>query len=206
MYMDDTPTAIEVLIAKFSSGDGVGWEIRVQSDSRLHFITADSSNSYDTYSQVLSSGNWYHVVVNYSGGTATIYIDNTDETASHATHYIDSAAGYSLRFGCSSDSYDNYFDGKLDEIRIYDHTLSSSERSLLYNEPDVSSIDRLWNEFEDKVDIVSGGISYVKYNYVSYRGQSGYHTLDDAYTSNSGSGNWRPRAAVGTIQYLDLNS
>jgi len=73
-------------------------------------------------------GEWTHAVYTYDGSNGAIY-KNTTEVASGTIP--DSSISNDLRI---AETYDNrYFDGKLDDIRIYNRVLSESEISALYN-------------------------------------------------------------------------
>ncbi|MEW6617209.1 MAG: LamG-like jellyroll fold domain-containing protein [Patescibacteria group bacterium] len=106
--------------------------LRFEYDSgRLRVIFGNSGGSYsDAYSNnIISLNTWHHVVLtwNSSGNTATVYIDkdakiNTVTTwpTTYATFRVGSA--YAGRF----------FQGYIDDVRIYNRVLTATEVKNLY--------------------------------------------------------------------------
>ena len=93
--------------------------------------SADFFNGIPT----LSTGVWYHFVFTYSSSnTAKIYINGSQIGTSISL----SQGGLNLtgnigRIGC--DTYDgNFINGSIDQVRIFNKALSSSEVTTLYNE------------------------------------------------------------------------
>ncbi|MEY3500392.1 MAG: hypothetical protein RL308_2061, partial [Bacteroidota bacterium] len=85
----------------------------------------------------LKFNNWQHIVVNYDGTNMNYYINNQlINTFKPIAGNIDSCINGSLNFGrfWSSKLGDNFYNGLLDDIRIYDRALNQGEISALYNE------------------------------------------------------------------------
>lgn len=84
-------------------------------------------------SGVLSSNTWYHFVVTYNTSTGwVLYKDGTQVDSNTSTGSIGSKSSGSV-IGYDTGSNNNYFDGKIDELGIWNKTLSSSVVSDLYN-------------------------------------------------------------------------
>jgi len=76
----------------------------------------------------IPTGQWLHVVLTRDGSKASLYINGRlDTSASYS--FRPTNMGYNLRIGSvgSSDSWAGYFKGKLDDVRIYDETLTEEE-------------------------------------------------------------------------------
>ena len=95
-----------------------------------------------TSSPQITVGNWFHVVATYNGGAietptnTQIYVNgsavsmSTTGTETGVANTTDSNYGIGYRRASST----QYFNGKIDQVRIFNKALSSSEVTTLYNE------------------------------------------------------------------------
>ena len=98
--------------------------------------------NWDT-STTLTSGNWHHIVAVYKGGnveTSTnteLYIDGVKQTITKTGSLTGSAntsnSNYAIGYYKATPS-GSYFDGEIDQVRIYNSALSSSDVTALFNE------------------------------------------------------------------------
>ena len=82
---------------------------------------------------VLQNGRWYHVVSLWDGNKAQVYIDGqlvVTDVVTPSTISYPSVAGLYIGY----DSQMGYYQGKLDDIRIYNRVLSQTEIDSLYHE------------------------------------------------------------------------
>jgi len=80
-------------------------------------------------------GTWYHIVMTYDGANVKMYKDATLKTTTAETTNIVTSA-VSLRIGCYSTSATGgayAWEGQIDEVRIYNRTLSLAEITKNYN-------------------------------------------------------------------------
>ena len=110
-----------------------------------------------TSSSQITVGSWFHVVATYNGGaieTATntqIYVNgsavsmSTTGTETGVANTTDSNYGIGYRRASST----QYFNGKIDQVRIFDKALSSSEVTTLYGETYASSTKSTTDIFSD---------------------------------------------------------
>jgi len=98
-----------------------------------------SSDSYLYYTSP-STDDWHHIVVTRSGSTAYVYVDGSQVASStsmgttntgNSGMYI--ASGYNPDGGYGS-TPDQYFNGKMDQLRFFNKAVSSSEVTTLYEE------------------------------------------------------------------------
>ncbi len=92
----------------------------------------------------LAAGSWHHVAVTYDGATLSLYVDAALARSCSATGSI-YASSVPVLIGSLSQSA-NFFDGSIDEVRIYSRALSLQEitchferRKFASSEPSVSS-------------------------------------------------------------------
>ncbi|MDH3976245.1 MAG: NapC/NirT family cytochrome c [Deltaproteobacteria bacterium] len=77
-----------------------------------------------TSNTVLSAGKWYHVAGTYDGSAITIYINGQPENS--ISHIVDAAANNNpLTVGNQNGS--NYFDGVIDELVVYNRSVTAPE-------------------------------------------------------------------------------
>ena len=127
-----------------------------------------SSNEDQTTSPSTLSSGWHHLVVTinessggggggrggWGGGSGTtvtheLYVDGSLVATNSSGRYCPEDLGTTSNnyLGRSQYTWDPYFDGQLDDLRIYDDDLTSSEVSQLYN----------WTDNDGEV---SGGAAY----------------------------------------------
>jgi|GEM_PF-4347272 len=83
------------------------------------------------------SGAWQHVVVTYSGASLWLYVNGV--RANCASNTSDGASFYGMHMG-KNPGFGEYYHGALDEVRVYNRTLSDAEVLELYGagQPDWS--------------------------------------------------------------------
>ncbi len=82
-------------------------------------------NDYVRSPSPVSVNNWTHIASTYNGTTLKIYINGT-EVASKNTNGLIKTSNNALRIGGNS-IWGEYFNGVIDEIRIYNKVLSATE-------------------------------------------------------------------------------
>ena len=109
-----------------------GWfrSLRLSDNNVLFQLRIDGTDQYLYSSTQITDTNWHHIVGVYSGNEMRLYIDgNLDATLSvsgtldtgNASHIIGGEYG----------GY--YFNGQIDEVMVFETSLSSSKVSELYN-------------------------------------------------------------------------
>lgn len=99
------------------------------------FLIMNSGTSYTADSSVaVNDGKWHHLVATYDGTTMRIYVDGVQTGSStDFSGNLPSVAG-DLHIGADYESTPgNFFNGSLDDVRVYDRVLSATEIKQLYN-------------------------------------------------------------------------
>ena len=103
----------------------------------IAFKTSGTTSAWTPIDNVSSlwDGEWHHLAVTYDGASKIIYLDNQPLLKVDATGMIDSGEGYNLYIGAGRDeaSPTLLYQGQIDEVRIYNYALTSSEIAALYN-------------------------------------------------------------------------
>jgi len=116
----------------------------VTKGDRTYGLKHHSQNSiefviYDKFWQVTHypvdgsfNGVWHHLAGTYDGNKLKLYIDGTLEvTTAYAGSIASSAAN--LNIATNSEESDRFYNGAMDDVRIYNYALSEGEITALYN-------------------------------------------------------------------------
>jgi len=129
---------LDTIISKGNtlSNDLVFQWIEAGGSNSLRFrLDADGSqNTVDT-SNPLEADRWYHLVSVYNGTDIIWYINGTLDASESLTGTIDTADS-TLKIGSGGDASDyavRFFNGTIDEVKVWNRSLSSHEIALLYN-------------------------------------------------------------------------
>lgn len=104
-----------------------GFGAFVHTDDKLNFW---GSNDDFTTGEELTTGQWYHVAITYDGDDVAVYLDGdnaADGVRSKNLDTGDDETTIGARMGGRVS-----IEGRIDDVRIYDKALSSSEISNLY--------------------------------------------------------------------------
>ncbi|OVE82779.1 hypothetical protein BVY04_00040, partial [bacterium M21] len=124
-----------------STGAGQKWNFRVQTgDGTAGAIRVEVNGGYIVGSTVVNDGQWYHVAaVLDNDGTPDVkevqlYVNGVLETSSKSgSSSINTMSDRDVLIG--KDFLARYFNGSLDDVRIYDKALTPQEVADLYNPP-----------------------------------------------------------------------
>ena len=139
VYIDDiSPDPAERFIV-FSDTDGNTYMqiYNVDGKFRVFYRIAGTTKwDVDTDAVVFATGTWYHVSVVHNGTEAVLYVDGTAPaqtfvTTTDKTLWLEGLTAYdNVRIGnrsFNSVGEANFFNGKIDEVRIYNRALSAGE-------------------------------------------------------------------------------
>ncbi|RWZ78185.1 MAG: LamG domain-containing protein [Candidatus Microsaccharimonas sossegonensis] len=80
----------------------------------------------------ISPGSWYNLVVSWSGTTAKFYVNGSDVTSTSTFNGL-SSTGANMYLGCLSSVGSECVSGSIDDVRVYNTALSSSDVSTIYS-------------------------------------------------------------------------
>lgn len=131
--LDTTNSDDQVIMSKFSGSSG--WYLAFDTASmRVRWLIGNGSTT-DTFSSnnSITTGTWYHIVATFDvkTGASAIYINGEQNGTS---------TGGALSTGVTADTeigsfggLQRAFDGKIDEVRIYQRSFSPTDVRALYN-------------------------------------------------------------------------
>jgi hypothetical protein len=106
-----------------------GWTVKLRNDGAMWFRIGAESSAVDAYGAVglYVAGTWVHVAASYDhlSGMMDLYVDGVWK-ASGASGRTLNAPATSIRIGTGTGSVE-WFDGDLDDVRVYDHALTATE-------------------------------------------------------------------------------
>jgi hypothetical protein len=109
-----------------------GLEFRVI-NSTVRAVYRKGSSWYASSAVSITADAWNHVVLTYEQGVGfNIYVNNNTPTIYAETGTL-SILGSSNTIGKYADGSSGYFDGSIDQVRIFNDSLTSAEVSKLYN-------------------------------------------------------------------------
>ena len=103
-------------------------------------MISETQHTFDrasTYAQnPLQTQQWYHIVITWQPNKQTIYVDTIKEAENTTVAVADSIPNnpQPLRIGYEPDSANGYFNGIIQEVRIYDRPLTENEIRQLYQQ------------------------------------------------------------------------
>jgi len=107
-------------------------QIRISSGTAQHY-TYDGGLHYVTGSTPITPGSWYHIVATAkNGGTARLYVNGVEEgspASGLGTLWNDGEYWF---VGSNSGHSMGYFNGLMDDVRLYNRALTPDEIKHLY--------------------------------------------------------------------------
>jgi len=148
--IDKLPSVDVDLMAKRSTQDNSPTLILFNTgEIWLHWEV--SKTNYDLKSKTkLLPGTWYHLVATYNGSAAKIYINAAPTNSSAVTASPPTSNTDDITLGTGLNKK-YFFNGQLDDVRIYDAALAPGQIKLLYNTAPSCS-DGVLNGHETDID------------------------------------------------------
>ena len=136
-----TTSAINYIVTNWTSGVGGGWIFYFgEGASSINFglLNTTGGGRKVRGSTAINNGVWHHVGWTYDGsqtiGGIKLYIDGRNEPT---TQIVNTSPGVftnvGIRIGIRGDLDANFFNGLIDDVRIYNRALTYAEVQQLYN-------------------------------------------------------------------------
>jgi hypothetical protein len=135
------------------------WSVGTGLGGKLQFNTGANIDEVLTSSMDINDGSWYHITVvrNAENRIKKMFINNKLNTS----HYFDSEEFQNhlspINLGAmvcnSSRRHDTFFNGNIDDVRIYNRALSDSEIQQLYNNASNQTKNCKANLLDQKLEI-----------------------------------------------------
>ncbi|KAI0242791.1 hypothetical protein LSAT2_011097 [Lamellibrachia satsuma] len=129
--------------------ENVGFSLRaVENNKLVAKIRTDSGETSLTVDVEATSTGWHHVVYVYSGQQLTIYVDSAVANSVPISGYL---VNNDVPMNVGFDDAKYFFDGLMDELRVYTRALAPAERQrTTLNACGVIAGGSLWLPFTDR--------------------------------------------------------
>jgi len=117
-------------ISSKAGGASVGYSFMLTSSGLDYAVRIDGSRH--TINTGPPQGTWVHTTAVLSGSTVTFYEDGS-AVSSTSANTLGSTSSGAFYIGRNSWNADDGFNGDIDDVRVYDKALTSTEVSNLYN-------------------------------------------------------------------------
>lgn len=135
-----------------SSSSTINYLLQAESDTSIVFkkrVGAEGIVSYSFTGVPSLTGRWSHVMLTVSSGTATLFVNGT-KISSQAIAALGYQSGQNLYLGTSINnngaSSEQFFLGRIDDVRIYSRVLSDTEISNLYQKTSSAKLNASQND------------------------------------------------------------
>jgi len=133
---DALPVTYPRIIAKDDTA-GQSYQLLVEaSTSKPFFRVKDSTDTTwhgGVFDTALNAGEAYHLVGTFDGTTLRAYVNGTQEATTYSFTGAVNDGATVLRFGRHGNLSGSYWDGRIDEVAIYDSALSSTRVQAHYD-------------------------------------------------------------------------
>ncbi len=130
VWINATSTAYQGIISKTTPGI---YEAGLYANDMRFSLNINGTRYSETYDANLASGSWNLLTYTFDGTDMKVYVNGVlKQTWNHPGTITDDASYTNILIGYSGSS-NEYFDGYLDDVRIYNRALSSDEINNRYD-------------------------------------------------------------------------
>jgi hypothetical protein len=148
----------QYIVSKRTGGTN-SWQIDWNDATQKIVWIVDTGSSVILYSLANAPvGVWTHYVGTYDGSVMRFYVNGIEEDSDVQTGLMDDTTQSVLVGGEPDSPYEDFFNGAIDDVRIYNRALSPSEITELYNYVESSEPEslKLWLPFNGNANDESG--------------------------------------------------
>ena len=130
----DGPDNYEYIISSGGQTGSRGIACRLDSAGSLDCWGKDGTKSYTLAGiRTINTDTWYHLSITYDTNSLKVYVNGEENTSSTGSAQANTDTQTALHLGKPNNNEDYNFEGTLDEVKIYSHTLSSEQIQENYN-------------------------------------------------------------------------
>jgi hypothetical protein len=122
------------------------------------FETSDGNAVYATSPLSYSDGKWHYVVVTFDGSVLNLYVDGVYVDAKKASVSPDMGGDNPVRIGANSVSVGDFFEGDVDEIRVYSVAWTPEQVNDAYHGTFDTKYQELYLDFSNPIAILNASL------------------------------------------------
>ena len=118
-----------------TSGQNVNYGVWMDSSEKIRggFENSAGQANFAASNNAFSDNLWHYAMVTYDHANVKLYVDGSQAGPSVAASTTPDTGLQPLRIGADSQTSTNYFNGEIDEVRVWDRALSASEATAQYD-------------------------------------------------------------------------
>jgi hypothetical protein len=174
-------------IFDFGSGTSTNMYLTPQNGAngniRFGIKNNNSSEEIIDGTSALATGGWHHVAVTLNGSIGILYVDGSEVGRNTSMTIKPSDMGATTQNWIGRSQYsDPYLDGRVDDFRIYNRAISSSEVTSLMNEQTLKTVTTA----PKGVTATTADQSSINLSWSAVPGATGYHVyISDSLAENA---------------------
>ncbi len=122
------------IVSKRNVGYSEGYDLKIMSDGRVEMNWINGSTRSIQSSVVIPENVWHHIAVTHDGTTARLYIDGVLETTETLPLPLNTNRSFLIGAAGRDGSAESYFDGNIDEVRVWNTALTDVQIQFLMNQ------------------------------------------------------------------------
>jgi len=136
------------MIGKWGASPGVVFLFRTKSNGQIELYERDGTTNFleTTSAGTIAAGQWYNMTYSRSATEAKFYLNGSLNKTMSRTNAINQGGTEPINIGGNGSSG---IDGKIDQVRIFNKAISSSEVTTLYEETHASTTKSTTDIFND---------------------------------------------------------
>jgi len=144
-----TGTNLKAIVSKDEN-----YEFHLTSSGEIFWWWGGGTKELTTSGANITPDTWYHLAITYKDGQQKIYIDGVEKATSSRTGNL-TLNNDSFQVGQDQGFSGRYFDGSIDEVRIFDRYLTQTDVVTIMNDTRVcsSSVDHYRLELSDNAGL-----------------------------------------------------
>lgn len=173
--VESNPTSGNINIIIGHQDSLANYRVGIYNNSGTMQVIAIRNNAgnYDnsTYNIDLNDSNWHNILYTRNGSDISVYLDGNDIITLSSSFTSSSNGGTGINIGTYYDNNTDLvqtFDGLIDDARLWERELSSSEATSLYNNPCIfdngSNLVGWWVLENNLTDLSGNGYTLTNHN------------------------------------------